>query len=496
MHTDTENSATDTEAISSPHLSSPLDLQALISTASPHHPSHWPLWQKWSIATIYCLLQVAVMLLSTTYTSVEAPLHTKFGGSTQVIALGQSMFIVGNAAGPVFLGPLSDLGGRKWVYVGSVAMYGLCQIGCALALNLPMMIIFMLLSGVACSTAMSNVAGTIADLFGNADNTSQPLALFIVSSTSGSSLGGVVGVWIVNNPNMGSIWIFWINVILAGVFVLILAILPETLPRVVISRATRSSQAKQSQSESDEQQKEITKLRMAVLKEIRFVTTMCFRILFTEPIVTCLGLFNGYIYGLLFLYLYGVFDVFVVNNRLSVIAANLTYLNFVAGVVIMFLIFVPIQTSLYKRDRLEHNGIARPEARFLLSLITVWGFPISLLWFAFTSSGNVSYWSPVIAGGVLGVADPLLWLSILNYITDSYPNVAGSAIAAFLIPSQLLAAGCVHIGILMFENLSTRWAFAILGFVSFGVIASVYVLYFWGPALRRMSKLAMNPSPS
>lgn len=38
------------------------------------------------------------------------------------------MFIVGNAAGPVFLGPLSDLGGRKWVYVGSVAVYGLCQI--------------------------------------------------------------------------------------------------------------------------------------------------------------------------------------------------------------------------------------------------------------------------------------------------------------------------------------------------------------------------------
>lgn len=74
-----------------------------------------------------------------------------------------------------------------------------------------MMIIFMLLSGVACSTAMSNIAGTIADLFGNADNTSQPLALFIVSSTSGSSLGGVVGVWIVNNPNMGSIWIFWIK---------------------------------------------------------------------------------------------------------------------------------------------------------------------------------------------------------------------------------------------------------------------------------------------
>lgn len=48
----------------------------------------------------------------------------------------------------------------------------------------------------------------------------------------------------------------------------------------------------------------------------------------------------------------------------------------------------------------------------------------------------------------------------------------------------------------MFENLSTKWAFAILGFVSPGVIASVYILYFWSPSLRRMSKLAMNPSLS
>jgi MFS family permease len=129
----------------------------------------------------------------------------------------------------------------------------------------------------------------------------------------------------------------------------------------------------------------------------------------------------------------------------SPIAADLTYLNFVAGVLIMFCVFVPIQTWLYRRDRLK-NGRARPEARFLLSVVTVWGFPISIFWFAFTSNGSVSFWSPVIAGGLLGVADPLLWLSMLTYITDSYPNVAASAVAAFLIPSFALAAGCVHIG--------------------------------------------------
>ena len=110
--------------------------------------------------------------------------------------------------------------------------------------------------------------------------------------------------------------------------------------------------------------------------------------------------------------------------------------------------FVPVQTWFYHRDRQRNGGVGRPEARFITSLVGVWGFPISLLWFAFTCDGSVSFWSPVVAGGLLGVVDPLLWLSMLNYIADTYTNVAASAIAAFLIPSFVFAAGCCHIGTL------------------------------------------------
>jgi hypothetical protein len=188
----------------------------------------------------------------------------------------------------------------------------------------------------------------------------------------------------------------------------------------------------------------VLETKVNVLKEIRFVSTMAMRIMFTEPIVAFLGIYNGFAYGLLFLYLDGVFDVFVINNGLSYIAADLTYLNFVVGVLVMFM-FVPVQTWFYTRDRKKH-GHGRPEARFITSLATVWLFPVSLLWFAFTCDGNTSFWSPVVAGGVLGFCDPLLWLSMLNYVTDSYPNFAGSAIAAFLIPSFLIAGALAHAG--------------------------------------------------
>jgi len=74
-----------------------------------------------------------------------------------------------------------------------------------------MLIIFQFLSGVAGSTALSNVAGTIADLFGDADNVGQPMALFVLSACVGPSLGSPVGEWIADNPNMGLNWIFWIK---------------------------------------------------------------------------------------------------------------------------------------------------------------------------------------------------------------------------------------------------------------------------------------------
>lgn len=42
----------------------------------------------------------------------------------------------------------------------------------------------------------------------------------------------------------------------------------------------------------------------------------------------------------------------------------------------------------------------------------------------------------------------------------------------------------------MFSRLSTTWAFAILAFISLLVVALVYVLFFFGPRLRKYSKLA------
>lgn len=87
--------------------------------------------------------------------------------------------------------------------------------------------------------------------------------------------------------------------------------IPETLPRIVIAREARKSPV------VDPDELGVIETKVNVLQELRFVSTMAFRIMVTEPIVMFLAVYNGFAYGLLFLYLDGVFNVFVVNNGLS-----------------------------------------------------------------------------------------------------------------------------------------------------------------------------------
>ncbi|TAQ86740.1 hypothetical protein B7494_g4940 [Chlorociboria aeruginascens] len=449
----------------------------LVKLQDPRHPVHWPTWKRWLIIVVYCLLQAFITLTQTSYIGAEAHIKARYGGSTQEITLGQSLFIVGNAVGPAFMGPFSDVGGRKWMYVVSIAFYAAFNV----VINLPMLVTFMFLSGVAGSTAVTNVASTIADLFGNVDGAGQAMGLFVVSANIGPALGSPVGGWIADNTYMGLRWFFLTNVFIGLTFSSIMATMPETLPRLVIAKAAEKANP-------GSEFASILRSKVNVPTEIKFVTTMTFRLMFTEPIILFMALSNGFCFGLMFLYLDGVFDIFVVNNGLSIISADLTYLNFAAGVILMFA-FMPVQTYFYSRDRIEHEH-GRPEARFLVSLVTVWLFPISLLTFAFTSDGKTNYWIPIVAGGALGFANPIVWLSMLTYVTDSYPNIAASAIAAFMVPTFMVAAALAHVGPFMFEHMSTTWAMATLGFLSLGVCVLVYVIYFEGEYLRRRSMRA------
>lgn len=105
----TEEKGQPQPTMATPSTGADVALSALqkVEAGSASHPIHWNPVKKWAIIAVYCLLQTFIALSTTTYVSAEFLVQEKYGGSTQVVALGQSMFIVGTAVGPAFLGPLS-----------------------------------------------------------------------------------------------------------------------------------------------------------------------------------------------------------------------------------------------------------------------------------------------------------------------------------------------------------------------------------------------------
>lgn len=78
-----------------------------------------------------------VVLYSTSYTSGMPGMMKEFNETSEPVAtLGITMYLVGLAVGSLILAPLSEIYGRRPVYIGSLLFYTLMVLPCALATSL------------------------------------------------------------------------------------------------------------------------------------------------------------------------------------------------------------------------------------------------------------------------------------------------------------------------------------------------------------------------
>lgn len=104
----------------------------------PDDPRSWPLWYRGIIIGCVSYATWTVVLYSTSYTSSMPGMMKEFNVSSEPVAtLGVTTYLLGLAVGSLILAPLSEMYGRRIVYVGSLAVYCLLVLPCALATSLP-----------------------------------------------------------------------------------------------------------------------------------------------------------------------------------------------------------------------------------------------------------------------------------------------------------------------------------------------------------------------
>jgi len=179
------------------------------------------------------------MILSTTYSSsayapsarqIQAHFHT-----SELLAIsGTSFYILGFAFGPLLFGPTSEVFGRKPIYVLSFVLLTAFQVGVCLSPNIECLLIFRFLSGVFGSSALNNVASSIADMTSVRNRLRYNTAYRLVSF-GGPTLGPLCATFI--TEEVGFRWNLRVLPIFSGlILVVYAATIPETHRATLLKR--------------------------------------------------------------------------------------------------------------------------------------------------------------------------------------------------------------------------------------------------------------------
>lgn len=108
----------------------------------PEDPRNWPLWYRGMLIGAVSYSTWTVVLYSTSYTSSMPGMMKEFNETSEPITtLGVTTYLLGLAVGSLILAPLSEIYGRRPIYIGSLAIYTLLVLPCALATSLPEVLI-------------------------------------------------------------------------------------------------------------------------------------------------------------------------------------------------------------------------------------------------------------------------------------------------------------------------------------------------------------------
>jgi hypothetical protein len=119
----------------------------------PDDPRNWPLWYRSMVIGSVSYATWAVVLYSTSYTSSMPGMMKEFHVTSEAIAtLGVTFYLLGLAAGSLILAPLSEIYGRRPIYIGSLLFFSLMVVPCALAKGISVVLVFRFLGWVLTSS--------------------------------------------------------------------------------------------------------------------------------------------------------------------------------------------------------------------------------------------------------------------------------------------------------------------------------------------------------
>jgi len=454
--------------------------------SDPRNPMTFPEWYKWVITLSMALATLSVSLTSSAFSSGIAFLLAEFGHSQEVATLTISLFVLGFAIGPLFWAPMSELYGRQRLFAITFAVFTAFNAGVCGSQNMATVIILRFFAGSFGSSPLTNAGGVIADMF-PARQRGIATAIFAAAPFLGPALGPVIGGFLAESE--GWRWLAGFLAAFSGFVLFVgMAAAPETYTPVLLrERAKRLSKitGKVYRSKWD-----VDRDTVSVGEAFKTALTRPWILLFREPIVLLLSIYMAIIYGTLYM-LFSAYPIVYEESRgWSPGISGLAFIGVLIGMLGAVTYSIYPENPRYQGIVDKHGGFAPPEARLPPAILGGICLPVGLFWFAWTNSPSLPWAASMAAGIPFGFGMVLVFLSIMNYLIDSYTIFAASVLAANSVLRSSFGAAFPLFTTYMYQNLGIHWASTIPAFLALACVPFPFLFYKYGKTIRLKSKFA------
>lgn len=494
------------------------------STPFDHeNPKDWPVARKWIITTVLSATGFNRVLVSTIIAPALSTISQELDMTSTESFMSLSVYLLATAFGPLVMGPLSEIYGRKPVLHASNIWFLVWNLICGFSNSKQMLIASRFLAGFGASAIFALANGVLADTW-RPEQRGRSLGIYVIIPMLGAAvgmyldtvlkpycvkkyllmihcqLGPIIGGFIAARTTWR--WMFWSTSGFQALATLISMIaFRETYePKILNARAN-----KKRQETGDNRYHTATGHANATKKWILGRALIRpIHLLACHPIIQVSSIIAAFYYGVLYIVLSTFSDMWTKQYGMSVEISGLHYIAVALGEVTGSQICAKLMDKLYHvlkgRYTLKNRGPDHsqecnsgtghtPESRMPCIIPGALFGPLGLFMYGWAAQYQL-HWIVVDIGIFIAMLSmPITSMTMQAYIMEAYPEHTSSAGAAQQFLKSLTAFLFPLFAPALYATLGYGWGNSTIAFIGllFGLPAPL-IIWMYGARLRMRSR--------